>query len=73
MFVREELRSQGIGSALLAAVLTAADERGYVRLVLSPTERAVPFYVRAGFAVPADPAADDGLLVRAGARGSGPG
>ena len=64
MFVREDLRGRGIGSALLAALVATSDERGYVRLVLSPTERAVPFYRRAGFVVPDDAAGDDRLLVR---------
>jgi GNAT superfamily N-acetyltransferase len=64
MFVREELRDRGIGSALLDAIVAAADERGYVRLVLSPSARAVPFYRRAGFVVPDDTAGDDRLLVR---------
>ena len=44
MFVPAELRDRGIGSALLAAVIAAADHRGYVRLVLSPSARALPFY-----------------------------
>jgi GNAT superfamily N-acetyltransferase len=64
MFVREEHRNRGIGSALLAAILAAADERGYARLVLSPSERALPFYSRAGFVVPDDAAGDHRLLVR---------
>jgi GNAT superfamily N-acetyltransferase len=64
MFVREELRGRGIGSALLAAVVAAAGERGYARLVLSPSARALPFYRRAGFVVPDDAAGDDRLLVR---------
>ena len=38
--------------------------RGYARLVLSPSERAVPFYRRAGFVVPSDAAENDRLLVR---------
>jgi GNAT superfamily N-acetyltransferase len=64
MFVREDLRNRGIGSALLTAIVTAADERRYARLVLSPSARALPFYLRAGFAVPDDTAGDDRLLVR---------
>jgi GNAT superfamily N-acetyltransferase len=51
-FVLAAYRDQGIGSALLAAVLGYADERGFARVVLSPSERSVPFYRRAGF-VPA--------------------
>ena len=64
MFVREEARDQGVGTALLDAVIAAADERGYARLVLSPAERALPFYRRAGFVVPGGAAGSDRLLVR---------
>jgi GNAT superfamily N-acetyltransferase len=64
MFVRDGLRDRGIGSALLAAVIAAADERGYARLVLSPTARSLPFYRRAGFVVPDEAVGDDRLLVR---------
>jgi GNAT superfamily N-acetyltransferase len=64
MFVREDVRNRGIGSALLHAIITAADERCYARLVLSPSPRALPFFRRAGFSVPDDTAADDRLLVR---------
>jgi GNAT superfamily N-acetyltransferase len=66
MFVREEHRNRGIGSALLTAIVAAADERGYARLVLSPSARARPFYRRAGFVVPDDAAGDHRLLVRPG-------
>jgi hypothetical protein len=48
----------------LHAIITAADERCYARLVLSPSPRALPFFRRAGFSVPDDTAADDRLLVR---------
>ena len=64
MFVREDLRNRSIGSALLTAIITAADERCYARLVLSPSARALPFYRRAGFIVPDDTGGDDRLLVR---------
>lgn len=64
MFVREAVRSRGIGSALMTTIITAADERRYARLVLSPSARALPFYRRAGFVVPDDTAGDDRLLVR---------
>jgi GNAT superfamily N-acetyltransferase len=66
MFVREELRDRGIGSALLRAVVAAADQRGYARLVLSPSEPSLAFYRRAGFVVPDGAAGGDRLLVRAG-------
>jgi len=64
MFVREDLRNRGIGAALLAAIIGESDARGYARLVLSPTERAVPLYRRAGF-VDADAAVgNDRMMVR---------
>jgi GNAT superfamily N-acetyltransferase len=69
MFLREGFRNRGIGSALLAAVVAAADERAYARLVLSPAERALPFYRRAGFGVPDDAAGGDRLFVRRGPPG----
>ena len=59
LFVREELRGRGLGAALLSAVVAAAGERGYARLVVSPADLAKPLYRRAGFADAAD-----GLLVR---------
>jgi GNAT superfamily N-acetyltransferase len=68
MFVCEEFRNRGVGSALLATIIAAADERDYARLVLSPSERAVRFYERAGFIVPDDSAGGDRLLVRGGAK-----
>ena len=64
MFVRQEARDAGVGAALLDAVIAAADERGYARLVLSPAERAIPFYERAGFLVPDGGAGAHRLLVR---------
>ncbi len=64
MFVRDEFRNQGVGSALLSEIVAIAEQRGYARVVLSPSERAVPFYQRAGFVVPDDPKAGDPLLVR---------
>ena len=64
MFVREDLRNRGIGSALLAAIITTAEDRSYARLVTSPSRQALPFYRRAGFIVPDHVAGDDRLLVR---------
>jgi GNAT superfamily N-acetyltransferase len=64
MFVLEPFRDRGVGTALLDAVIAAAGERGYARLVLSPSERSVPFYQRAGFIVPDAAAGGDRLLVR---------
>jgi GNAT superfamily N-acetyltransferase len=69
MFVREEDRDAGVGAALLDAVIAAGEARGYARLVLSPAERAIPFYARAGFLVPDGAAGSDRLLVRPTPRG----
>ena len=57
-FVLAPYRSQGIGARLLTALLAQADDQGYIRVVLRPSERAIPFYQRAGFT------ADGGFLVR---------
>jgi len=57
-FVLAAYRGQGIGTLLLRALLTHTDESGYVRVVLRPSRRAIPFYRRAGFA------ADSELMVR---------
>jgi GNAT superfamily N-acetyltransferase len=64
MFVRDDFRNQGVGSALLSAIVATAEERSYARLVVSPSERSVGFYERAGFIMPSDSAGGDGLLVR---------
>ena len=63
MFVRADCRNRGVGSALIRAVIASAEQRRYVRVVLSPTARSVPFYRRAGF-VDADGAAGERLLMR---------
>jgi GNAT superfamily N-acetyltransferase len=57
-FVLAPYRSQGIGARLLTALLAQADDQGYIRVVLRPSERAIPFYQRAGFT------ADGGFLIR---------
>jgi GNAT superfamily N-acetyltransferase len=64
VFVRADVRNRGIGSALLTAIITAADERRYARLVLSPSVRALPFFHRSGFIVADEMAGADRLLVR---------
>jgi GNAT superfamily N-acetyltransferase len=58
VFVLAEHRNQGTGRLLLDAAIDHARSHGYARLVLSPTERAVPFYRRPGFG-----AADELLLL----------
>jgi GNAT superfamily N-acetyltransferase len=57
-FVLAEHRNQGIGQRLLDALLDHADRNGFARVVLSPSERSIPFYQRAGFG------AADVLMVR---------
>jgi GNAT superfamily N-acetyltransferase len=59
MFVVEEHRDRGVGTALLNALLDHARELQLVRIVLSPTLRSIPFYERAGFGP-----ADELLLLR---------
>lgn len=49
VFVLAAYRNQGIGSQLVSAALDYADENGFARVVLSPTERSIPLYERAGF------------------------
>jgi GNAT superfamily N-acetyltransferase len=58
MFVREDFRNRGAGSALLQTIIAAARDRGYARLVLSPAERALPFYRRARESRDDDPSED---------------
>ena len=53
VFVLAAYRNRGIGSQLVSAALNYADRNGFVRVVLSPTERSIPLYERAGFG-PAD-------------------
>jgi GNAT superfamily N-acetyltransferase len=52
-FVLAGYRDRGVGRLLVDALLDHARATGLVRVVLSPTERSVPFYERAGFG-PAD-------------------
>ena len=49
MYVRPEHRDHGVGGALLDALIAHADEHQLERIVLSPSERSIPFYRRAGF------------------------
>lgn len=49
LFVLPERRGDGVGGSLLAAVLDRARREGLVRVVLSPSEQAVPLYGRHGF------------------------
>ncbi len=59
-FVLTAHRGAGLGTALVDAATSYADAHDFVRLVLSPSERSVPLYERAGFN------SDHSLLVREG-------
>ncbi|TQL69570.1 RimJ/RimL family protein N-acetyltransferase [Nocardioides albertanoniae] len=48
-YVRREHRNGGLGTAMLEALTGHADDEGFVRIVLSPSEKSIPFYARAGF------------------------
>ena len=48
-FVLYRYRNTGVGRRLLDAAVEHARAEGFVRLVLAPSERSVPFYRRAGF------------------------
>ena len=41
-FVLAQYRNRGIGSQLASAALSYADQNGFVRVVLSPSQRSVP-------------------------------
>lgn len=58
MFVVPEHRSAGVGAAMIATLLDAADSLDLERIVLNPTTRSVPFYERHGFR------GDNQLMVR---------
>jgi len=53
VFLLAAYRGRGIGTGLVDAALAHADANGFVRVVLSPTEKSIPLYERAGFG-PAD-------------------
>ncbi|MFD4640593.1 GNAT family N-acetyltransferase [Lentzea sp. NPDC058436] len=42
-------RNRGVGTTLLDTAVAHARDRGCARIVLSPSERSVSFYERAGF------------------------
>jgi len=48
-YVRPEHRDRGVGALLVEALIDEGRARGWVRIVLSPSARSVPFYRRAGF------------------------
>ena len=61
MAVLPTWRGQGVGRALLAAVLEAAQERGHCMLRLSAQTHAAGFYERAGFVAVGDEYEEAGI------------
>lgn len=49
LYVVPQHRGAGTGAELVASCTAYADEHRFVRVVLSPSERSVPLYQRAGF------------------------
>lgn len=49
VFVEPGHRNEGLGSRMLAEVVTFARERGVEEMIVWPSERSHPFYGRAGF------------------------
>jgi GNAT superfamily N-acetyltransferase len=47
--VREEYRNNGVGAALMAAILAEARARGLLHVTVHSGQRAVDFYLRNGF------------------------
>jgi len=54
-YVLPEMRNRGVGGSLLEEIKSWALELRLELLVVWPSDRACPFYGRAGFARPADP------------------
>jgi GNAT superfamily N-acetyltransferase len=48
-YTRSDYRNRGIGGRLLEYVIDWAQEQDFELLIVYPSERAVPFYARAGF------------------------
>ncbi|MBR8301175.1 GNAT family N-acetyltransferase [Burkholderia dolosa] len=59
--VLADARGQGIGSAVLAALLDAARRRGDAVVRLYAQDSAVPFYLRHGFAAIGEPFVEAGV------------
>jgi GNAT superfamily N-acetyltransferase len=54
-YVLPKTRDRGVGASLLARIKSWATELGLELLVVWPSDRAYPFYGRAGFTRPPDP------------------
>jgi GNAT superfamily N-acetyltransferase len=64
LYVRHDFRDRVVASALRAALIAAADERAYARLVVSPSAEALSLYRRRGLIVPGGATRADVLLAR---------
>lgn len=64
MAVREEHRSLGVGSAIMARLLTMARERRLSEVYLAAQLQAIPFYERFGFMAEGDLHMDGGIAHR---------
>ena len=64
MAVLKDCRGQGIGSAMLEALLAYASEQGHTHVFLHAQINAVPFYTRFGFVESGEPFIDAGILHR---------
>ena len=64
MAVLKVCRGQGIGAAMLTALLEHARARGQASVFLHAQVSAIPFYARFGFAVSGEPFIDAGILHR---------
>jgi predicted GNAT family N-acyltransferase len=62
MAVLPEFRSQGIGSAMLLALLAVAKEKNLLQVRLSAQQQAVEFYSRHGFASFGEPHIEVGIV-----------
>ncbi|WP_157226603.1 GNAT family N-acetyltransferase [Gordonia soli] len=54
LYVRPEFRLRGIGYRLLVNTVQIAEQRGYSKVMLSPTPQSIPVYLRAGFTLDND-------------------
>ena len=64
MAVLKDCRGQGVGAAMLAALLEYAREQGHTRVFLHAQISAVPFYAKFGFVESGEPFIDAGILHR---------
>lgn len=64
MAVLKDCRGQGVGAAMLVALLEYAREQGHTRVLLHAQISAVPFYARYGFVENGEPFMEAGILHR---------